>query len=270
MRRIGKLFTMLWHQGYREVLRTLLARGLDRLNADNNDDPAHNGEFALLRAYLQPDMVVVDAGANLGIWTAQALAFQPSLRIYAFEPVSHIFKALQERFTGDGRVICTNAALADYEGESEMYMNGYYAGSNSLFCRRIFSDFIKETVTITSGDAFVAENHLEAIDFLKLDVEGAEVKVLEGFRQTLNRGQISLCQVEYGGTYIDAGVLLRDVFDFAGQVGYGVAKLLPRGLRLLEHYHHALESFNYANYLLYRDARLLPAGFVDKPTNRHV
>ena len=194
-------------------------------------------------------MVVFDVGANLGGWTAQALDIQPSLRIYAFEPVSHLFEAIHQRFAGDGRVVCTNVALAEWEGISEIYINRDWSGSNSLFCRGIFSEFRMETVTVATGDAFVAEHHLEAIDFLKLDVEGSEVKVLQGFRETFARRQIGLCQLEYGGTYIDARIFLRDIFAFADQVGYGVAKLLPRGVRLLEHYDPTLESFKYANYL---------------------
>lgn len=262
MGRIGRYANILRYQGFREMLRLLLTRGLDRLNADNNDDPATNGEFALLRAYLRPGMVVLDVGANLGDWTAQALAIQPSLRIYAFEPVRHLFAALQQQFSGDERVSCANRALADQEGTTEIYLDGKWRGSNSLFCRSIFSEFVKEMATMTTGDAFVAQHHLEAIDFLKLDVEGAEMKVLQGFQDTFRGRKIGLCQLEYGGTYIDAGVLLRDVFSFAAQVGYGVAKLLPRRLRLVEHYDHTLESFKYANYLLYRDAKQLPLRFI--------
>ncbi|MFA4902758.1 MAG: FkbM family methyltransferase [Desulfobaccales bacterium] len=258
MGKIGRLARILRHQGGREVLRVVMSRCLDRLNADNNSDPATNGEFALLRAYLQPGMMALDVGANLGVWTAQALAIQPSLRVYAFEPVSHLFQALEKRFAGDGRVVLTNAALSDQKGETEIFMDGYWAGSNSLFCRHIFAEVIKETVMLATGDAFVAEHNPGFIDFLKLDVEGAELKVLQGFRETFARRQIGLCQLEYGGCYIDAGVSLRDVFTFAGQMGYGVSKLLPRGLRLLEHYDHTQESFKYANYLLYRDANLLP------------
>lgn len=243
------------------MLRLLLTLSLDRLNADNNGNPATNGEFALLRAYLRPSMVVLDGGANLGAWTAQALSIQPTLRIFAFEPVSHLFQALYQRFAEDTRVICLHTALADQPGESEIFIDGYYSGSNSLFCRPIFSKCIHETIPLTTGDAFVAENFLEVIDFLKLDVEGAEMKVLQGFRQTFDHRKIRVCQVEYGGTYIDAGVYLRDVFAFAHQVGYGVAKLLPRGLRLLGRYDQGLESFKYSNYLLYRDTDGLPQKF---------
>jgi hypothetical protein len=88
------------------------------------------------------------------------------------------------------------------------------------------------------------------------------VQVLQGFRETFTRRQIGLCQLEYGGTYIDARIFLRDIFTFADQVGYGVAKLLPGGVGLLEHYDPTLESFKYANYLVYRDAHLLSRRFV--------
>jgi FkbM family methyltransferase len=261
MGRIGRHIKILRQQGVRALLRLLLTRSLDRLNADNNGNPAANGEFALLRACLRPSMVVVDVGANLGAWTAQALSIQPTLKIYAFEPVSHLFQALHQRFAEDKRVICLHTALADQPGESEIFIDGFYSGSNSLFCRPVFSEVIHEKIPLTTGDAFVAENSLEAIDFLKLDVEGAEMKVLQGFRQTFAHRKISVCQVEYGGTYIDAGVYLRDVFAFAHQVGYGVAKLLPRGLRLLDRYDQVLESFKYSNYLLYRDIDVLPQKF---------
>jgi FkbM family methyltransferase len=261
MSRINRLITLLRLRGYQEALRVVLNSCLERLNGDNNDDPSTNGEFALLRAYLQPGMVAFDVGANLGNWTMQALAIQPSLRIYAFEPVSHLFESIHQRFAGDKRVICTNVVLADQAGQSEIYLDRKWSGSNSLFCRGLFSEFRTETVTAATGDAFVVEHRLGAVDFLKLDVEGAEVKVIQGFRETFARRQIGLCQLEYGGTYIDARVFLRDIFTFADQVGYGVAKLLPSRVRFLEHYDPTLENFKYANFLLYRDAALLPRGF---------
>jgi FkbM family methyltransferase len=242
------------------MLRPLLTSCLDRLNGDNNDNMATNGEFALLQSYLRPGMALFDVGANLGEWTAQALRIQQSLRIYAFEPVPHIFDALQQRFEGDERLVSINMALADRAGRTEIYIDHDFSGSNSLFQRNIFSEFRKETVTLTTGDAFVAENGLGKIHFLKVDVEGAELKVLQGFRKAFEEGRIELCQLEYGGGYIDARAFLRDVFIFANELGYKVAKLLPRGLRIIESYDQTLESFKYANYLLYRDANLLPPG----------
>jgi FkbM family methyltransferase len=261
MRRLRKLITMMRRQGCREVLRVLLGRGLDRLNADNNDDPATNGEYALLAAYLRPHMLIVDIGAYRGTWIAQALALQPSLRTYAFEPEPRLFQNLQSLFAGDGRVICINAALAERSGATDLFVFTEGGGSNSLFCRDLGQVLRKETVRIISGDAFVTEYNLGEIDFLKLDVEGAEMRILQGFRETFGRRAIGLCQLEYGATYIDSRTLLRDVFAFADQVGYGVAKLLPRGVRLLEHYDYPLESFKYANYLVYRDANRLPQSF---------
>jgi hypothetical protein len=131
----------------------------------------------------------------------------------------------------------------------------------SLFCRHTFAKPTTEKVRVATGDAVLGRHGLQTIDFLMIDVEGAEFKVLRGFLESFTRRQIGLCQVEYGATYIDAGILLRDVFAFAAQVGYGAAKLHPRRLRLLEQYDPTIESFKYANYVLYRDANLLPRNF---------
>jgi FkbM family methyltransferase len=254
---ISRLSRIFRNQGSREALRVLLSGCLNRLNGDNNGDPAANGEFALLRAFLKPGMVVVDVGSNIGDWARQALAIEPALQIYAFEPISHLFEALQTNLHGRP-VVFANAALSDQIGEVDIYIDGDWSKSNSFFCRDFHRGGRKETINKLTGDAFVAEHRLEAIDFLKIDVEGAELKVLQGFRQTFARRQIDLCQLEYGATYLDAGILLRDIFSFAEEIGYGVAKLLPNELRLFKAYDYTLECFKYANYLLYRDSKLLP------------
>ena len=84
--------------------------------------------YALLRGVLKPGMVIVDVGANIGDWTRRALAFQPSLQIYAFEPVSHLFEGLQMNVQG-GPVVCINAALSNQIGAADIFVDRDWVGA---------------------------------------------------------------------------------------------------------------------------------------------
>ena len=106
----------------------------------------------------------------------------------------------------------------------------------------------KQEVDMMRLDDFCLENNVKNIDFLKIDVEGNELKVLDGAKGMLSNDKISVIQFEYGGTYIDAEILLKDVFDFFSELPYTIYKILPDRL-LQTSYSQQLENFQYANYL---------------------
>jgi len=122
--------------------------------------------------------------------------------IYVFEPHSEIIKAVRELYKFNSYDI----AVSNYNGkaifhaidiESNEYKN---SGISSLrkgltTNSRNFSDIEVEVVRM---DDFIRNNRIEAIDFLKLDVEGANYEVLEGFGNELSR--VKSIQVE--GEYI--------------------------------------------------------------------
>ena len=62
----------------------------------------------------------------------------------------------------------------------------------------------------------------------------------------------SSIQFEYGGTYIDAHLLLKDIFWLLTSYGYRLHKICPHELRMVDHYERRLENFQYKNWVALR------------------
>lgn len=249
--------------GFSNFISEILTRMIDRMHSDMNDDPELNGEYYLLNFFLRNNMrrnmILLDVGANVGDWTSTALSVNSSLSVFLFEPSVKIFKKLADRFEGDTRVTCINVGLADTCGKNNFNIFHENAGSNSLF--KYPADNVDpirfEEVSLITGDLFLKKNGIQYVDLMKIDVEGAEICVLNGFLSSFEKRIIKICQIEYGASYISARTYLADVFAFASKTNYKVAKVYPNGIRLISFYHHKLETFKYANYLLIEDISLL-------------
>jgi hypothetical protein len=98
-------------------------------------------------------------------------------------------------------------------------------------------------------DSFCDQHTIRNIDFLKIDTEGSELNVLLGARSLLREKRIGILQFEYGGTYTDAHIYLKDVYDLLKGYGYTIYKIVPGGLAEISVWDSRLETFNYSNFL---------------------
>lgn len=239
--------------GYR-----LARKIVDRRNGDNDNRAGRNGELLVMRALLPRASVVFDVGANIGEWTARALEVNPNAEIHAFEPSLTTFARLQQRDFPPN--VHRNALAAGAaEEDRAFFVFDDVNGKNSLYRREGLSTRATKsssTVHVTTLDRYCEGAGVRHINFLKIDVEGHELAVLEGARELLRAGRIDYVQFEYGGTYIDAGHLLRDVWTLLARTGdgYGVFKIKSGGLLPVPEYRQALETYQYSNWLLVRDA----------------
>lgn len=220
---------------------------------ENNCAIETNGEMSALTKYLnEKSPVIFDVGANLGDWTKIVLQINPSSQIHAFEPSKKTFAMLAANNFAEN-VRLNNFGLGSESGQREFFSAGDDSTVSSLYNRGeiINSDTLeKEIVNLETVDEYCLNNNIESINFLKIDVEGNELEVLRGGEQLLKSGRIAVMQIEYGGTYIDAGILLRDVFDYINNCGsYRFYKILFNRLEEVT-YVKDLENFQYSNYLV--------------------
>jgi len=143
--------------------------------------------FLLLNVLAQlPQAVVLDIGANIGNHT---LAFATHAHtVHAFEPIPHLFDVLSGNITRNclSHVHAHNCALSDHAGSATINMvNAGNFGASSFDKRADGTTPV--TVTLTTGDAFIAQHNVARVDFVKIDVEAHEVFVLRGLMQTLRR-----------------------------------------------------------------------------------
>ena len=142
------------------------------------------GPYEINEVRLEQGDIVIDAGANLGIFSAYAANI--SDKIYAFEPVPKTLELLrmtQNLYQNKIKVI--DKALSD-RTEIENMTNLEYLGQNRI-CRYDFdkgNTIIVNTITL---DNFIEQFSIPKVDFIKVDIEGEERNMLIGAKETLKK-----------------------------------------------------------------------------------
>ena len=149
-------------------------------------------EFAFLDRVLRPGMVFVDVGANDGYYTLfAARRVGPSGRVVAAEPSSRERAHLQRNLGRNGldNVSVVPAAIGAAVGLADLHLaHGVHAGHNTLgsFAHDDVVRASLERVPIEPLDAVIARLGLARVDFVKIDVEGAEASVIAGAATVLS------------------------------------------------------------------------------------
>ncbi len=138
-----------------------------------------------LASRLAPGAVFFDIGSYFG-WYSLWLARHGGARSFAFEPVPMNYELLTEnvRLNPAQDVRAFPLALSDRPGEVCFQL----PAADNRGTGRILDDGGQRVAAITL-DAFVAEHGIDRLDAMKIDVEGAEVRVLAGGRESLKKLQ---------------------------------------------------------------------------------
>lgn len=227
----------------------------------NNPNPKSNGEECIVRNFIKDNDIVFDIGANKGDWSDCVKKYVSNVNIYAFEPMVNVFQNLKNSNKSQ-TMHCFNCAISNKIGSRLFYYYSHHDGCSGFFERKNVSHLIGEvsntlSVPTTTLDSFCDENEIERINFLKIDTEGAELEVLQGSQELLRAKKIDHIQFEYGGTYPDAGITLRQVLEIFFDSGYYVFRELPDGLVWVKEWTESRENLYYSNYFAISDMRLL-------------
>ena len=155
-----------------------------------------------LDAFLRPGDVLLDVGANVGLYTIAAARIVGNAgQVHAFEPCSQTFSRLEEnvRLNGFGNVSCHRLALSDSNAEAELALakDGFDAW-NSLGKPYMGETGGHETVRTVTLDSFVSQHRLEGrVTVIKIDVEGWEKQVLVGGEKLLAAANAPAMCVEF-------------------------------------------------------------------------
>ena len=156
--------------------------------------------------------VVLDVGANTGVYALSAQATRPNADIYAFEPVARIHSKLSANIALNGYPITAfNIALSDKNGEVPIFdPGGEHAYSASLHAEMLGPGTITMSTEARRLDDFVNEQDIGKLDVLKIDVEMHEPEMIAGTMQRMDR---------------DRPALLIEILNAA--IGNRLAELLP-------------------------------------------
>lgn len=234
-----------------------LARFIEDSYQNADLDLSTNGELNVLRSLASADVrTAFDVGANIGDWSIEALHAWPRAQVHAFEVFPDTFERFKTRVDEarlTARVTVNPYGLGDCDGPERMY---YFPDHPELTCDRPRHDGL-ESVTfearLTRGDDYVLSHGIGRIDFLKIDVEGAEYRVLQGFSTSIAGGCIDCIQFEYGAFSIQTRVMLADYYAMLAD-RYWVGKIYPSYVDFIN-YTWTLEGFRFANFVAVSRAR---------------
>jgi FkbM family methyltransferase len=220
-------------------------------------------ESALLERILRTGMAVVDVGANHGMFSLEAAHLVGREgTVHAFEPAPGTLDVLRRNLAQndlDG-VKVFPCGLGREEGTAMLRVHREYSGLNTLAARDVTwnrrtlkADEIV-AVTVTTLDRHCDREKLDKIDFLKIDVEGFELGVIQGARGLLQARRIERILLEIGDlTCATAGVAPIEVLAELETHGYHLHAISPSG-EVVERITGFPESSFSANYFA------LPAG----------
>lgn len=151
------------------------------------------------------DGVFLDVGANVGIYTIYASVIR-GVRTFAFEPESQNFALLNKNIVTNklsGRVLATCAALSDQIELDRLYLSEFRTGSSchsfgeevGFDLKKRHSPYMQGCVSLTI-DSLVDNGDIEIPNYIKVDVDGFEHKVLLGAENTLARPEVEEILIE--------------------------------------------------------------------------
>lgn len=190
-----------------------------------------------IELWVRPGMVVVDAGAHQGLWTFRlARAVGPSGHVFAFEPSPEYASSLQTVIdrAGLGNVTMLPIALGDHDGTTGFRTHDEsgrrLTGESRLAAARESGN---AEVEIARLDSLVARHpRLAEADVIKVDVEGAELKLFIGAEALLRRRKPRIYAEIEDRHCQRFGWTRQDVLDRLRTWGYVATPVNPWDFRL--------------------------------------
>lgn len=200
-------------------------------------------EQLLVRNLVKEGMTIFDVGAHLGKYTKLfSLLVGEKGKVFTFEPTKKSFLHLHNSIEENN---CFNVKLynnAVYDRNTKIIFNEFpseYSSCNSIGKPQMenpknINEYVpiinsSEVNAISLGD-FLVENKIQKIDYLKIDVEGAEIFVLKGLEKFLQEKSINFIQFEISKKMLEGlETKASDVFNYLYKFDYEVHKIKDNG-----------------------------------------
>ena len=201
----------------------------------NNCNPKTNGEYKFFMDIKDKINRIFDVGCR-----SDSDFIEFTGEVHYFDPVNEFIEKLKTQENMNKAFYFNSFGLG--EDNKELY---YYPSYQSFYDRinscSVSDNSNKIVLHIKKGKDYINNNNIKNIDFLKIDTEGYELNVLQGFEDFLEN--IKIIQFEYGGTFLDNNTKLIDVINYLEQKGfYKFSYLTNYGTKLItdftDHYEY--------------------------------
>lgn len=217
----------------------------------------NHGEYKAIDFFLrrnqykkERELIVFDVGGWKGQWGYYVLKKCPTAHVFAFEPTPASFLELEKNWGEFDKETYTLSryALARQNG-TNTFATYIDSSVNSLYQHKIVHKCTTIEVNTKTLDSFCTEHNIETIDFLKLDVEGAELDIFLGAQRMLSEKRIPMIQFEYSVFTKDAKSSLKQLYGMLTKYGYRISRIKKSSFQPLPKWNNKLEDYKWLNYL---------------------
>ena len=197
----------------------------EELNSIDEDKLTRFMNIFLQTHKLNENSNIFDVGTNAGSFIKVLNRFNILKNIHCFEPHPVLSSKVQEIYP---HVKMNEFCLGNTNDNINIYIPEHSVGLSSIVRRPVF-DSLNQTIDVLNTkcqklDDYCKENNIEQIDFIKIDVEGAEKCIFEGAHSLLSAHKIIAGIFEVGNTLTDAGTSTEEVCQIVERYGYKINK----------------------------------------------
>ena len=203
----------------------------------NNCDTKSNGEELFFRNIKDKINVIFDIGCRSD---SEFINFGGE--VHYFDPVNEFIVSLSKQYNNNKLSYFNNFGLGN-ENKELYYYPRYQSFYDRINSCKISDDSNKIILNIKKAKDYIQEKQIQKIDFVKIDTEGYELNVLQGFEDELVK--VNIIQFEYGGTFLDNQIKLIDVIKYLEYKGfYKFSYLTGYGTELIKDFN---DHYQYCN-----------------------
>ncbi len=197
----------------------------------------HWREMDYFRENLKPGMTFIDVGANQGEFTLFAAKYLRTGSVLSFEPEKTMFQALKKNIELNSfdNIQYFNFGLGNKDGILKLYTSsnvkphgGIHEGLFTTYPDGSRNEYVQE-ISIKRLDDALSNTKTARVDFIKIDVEGAELFVLQGAEETIRLFKPKLMLELNEETFRNAGYGTSDLIGFLEKHNYRIYKFLYGG-----------------------------------------
>ena len=194
------------------IIIIILIRYINIMIMFNNDNPKTNGENNFFMNIKDKIEVIFDVGCRTD---SEFSLFEG--KVHYFDPINEFIETLKTQQNNNTLSYFNNFGLGN-ENKEIYYYPRYQSFYNRIKSCNVNDDPNKILLHIKKANDYIFTNNIKNISFLKIDTEGYELDVLQGFEDKLEI--VNIIQFEYGGTFLDNNIKLIDVINYLKQKGF--------------------------------------------------
>jgi FkbM family methyltransferase len=173
-------------------------------------------ETTIIKKLVKKNHTVLDIGANIGYFTL--IMAKQCKQVYGFEPEHRNFQTLKKnvKLNQLSNVKLYNLAVAETSGKATLHLCEGNRGMYRIYPSRWCNEGITEIETVRISDI------IHHADFVKMDVEGAELGALRGMKDLFNNNDITLLMEFHPPSIEEYGSQPIAIYDLLKNLGYNI------------------------------------------------